>query len=101
MLLYQSHSHHEMQWFYAARLEHGHLWGAIKIDFCLTNGFISNYEYSNGDGDVTNSIGLANDIMMFNRSPCMQVRLIELSDNKQSLQIHDPQNSFHLEYELM
>jgi hypothetical protein len=50
-LLYPSRSCHDMQCFYAARSERGHPWNAIKIDFRLTNGFVSNY-----DDHVTNSI---------------------------------------------
>jgi hypothetical protein len=44
-----------MQCFYAARLESGHPRGAINIDFRLTNGLVSNYEYSNGDGQILSS----------------------------------------------
>ena len=38
------------------QVERGHPQSAIKIYFRLTNGLVSNYEYSNGDGHVTNSI---------------------------------------------
>jgi hypothetical protein len=58
-------SRRKMQCFYAARLEHCHPRGAIKINFCLTNGLISNYECSNGDGHMTNSIEPADDVMTF------------------------------------
>jgi hypothetical protein len=37
--------------------------GAIKIGFRLTNGLVSNYEYSNGDSHVTNSIEPTDDVM--------------------------------------
>ena len=36
--------------FYATRGKRGHPQGAITIYFLLTNGLVSNYEYSNGDG---------------------------------------------------
>jgi hypothetical protein len=52
-----------MQCLYATRLEYVHPRGAIKIDFLLTNGLISNYKYSNGDGHVANSIKPTNDVM--------------------------------------
>jgi len=50
--------------FYAARLERGHPWGAIKIDFKRrTNGLVFNYEYSDGDCNVTNYIDPVDDVM--------------------------------------
>jgi hypothetical protein len=52
-----------MQCFYAARPEHSHPRGAVKIYFNLTNWLIPNYKYSNGDGHVTNSIKTADDVM--------------------------------------
>ena len=52
-LLYPSRSRHEMQCFFAARLEREHPRCAIKIYIRLTNGLVSNYEYSNGDDHVT------------------------------------------------
>jgi hypothetical protein len=42
-----------MQCFYAARLEREHPRCAIQIYIRLTNGLVSNYEYSNRDGHVT------------------------------------------------
>jgi hypothetical protein len=42
-----------MQCFFAARLEREHPRCAIKIYIRLTNGLVSNYEYSNGDDHVT------------------------------------------------
>jgi hypothetical protein len=51
--LYPSRSRHEMQCFYAARLERKHPRCAIKIYIRLTNGLVSNYEYSNRDDHVT------------------------------------------------
>ena len=47
-----------MQCFYATRLKHGHARDAIKIDFRMTNGLVSNYEYCNGDGHMINSIDI-------------------------------------------
>ena len=52
-----------MECFYAARLEHVHQRGATKVDFGPTNGLDSNYEYSNRDGHLTNSIEPANDVL--------------------------------------
>jgi hypothetical protein len=49
---------HEMQRFYAARLEHEHPRCAIKIYIRLTNGLFSNNEYSSGDDHVTDFSGL-------------------------------------------
>jgi hypothetical protein len=46
---------------YAARIECGHPQSAIKIYFRLTSGLVSNCEYCNGDGHVTNSIEPADD----------------------------------------
>jgi hypothetical protein len=46
-----------------ARLERDHPQGAMKIEFCLTNGLVSNYEYSNRNGHVTNSIEPVDDVM--------------------------------------
>jgi len=37
--------------------------GDNKIDVCLTNGLVSNHEYSNGDGYVINSMERAYDLM--------------------------------------
>ena len=48
-LLYPTCSSYEIQCFYTAIIKCGHLRGAIKIDFRLTNGLLSNYEYSDGD----------------------------------------------------
>jgi hypothetical protein len=53
-----------MQCFYATGIARGHLRGAVKIDFHLNNGLISNYEYSNGEGHVTNSIEPVDDVMI-------------------------------------
>jgi len=52
-----------MECFYASRLERGHQRGATKVHFGLTNGLDSNYEYSNRDGHLTNSIEPADDVM--------------------------------------
>ena len=54
-----------MHSFYVARLERDHPQGAMKIEFCLTNGLVSNYEYSNRNGHVTNSIEPVDDVMTF------------------------------------
>ena len=35
----------------------------MKIEFCLTNGLVSNYEYSNGNGHVANSIEHVDDVI--------------------------------------
>ena len=50
---------------YPSRFSHksGHPRCAIKIDFLLTKGLVSNYEYSNGDGNVSNSIEPVSDLM--------------------------------------
>ena len=52
-----------MQCFYAAKHERGHLRGKIIMDFRLTNRLVSNHEYSNEDGQVMNSIQLADDVL--------------------------------------
>ena len=48
---------------YATRRERGHPRGVIKLYVRLTNGLVSNYEYSNGDDHVTNSIEPSDDVM--------------------------------------
>ena len=52
MLMYPSRSRHEMQCFYAAAI-HG---AQSKTTLFLPSGLVYNYEYSNGDSHVTNSI---------------------------------------------
>ena len=34
-----------------------------NVDFCLTNGLVTNHEYSNGDGYVINSMELTYDLI--------------------------------------
>jgi len=51
----------EVHCFYSAKHERGH-WGNT-IDVCLTNGLVSNHEYSNGDGYVINSMESAYGLM--------------------------------------
>jgi len=62
-MLFPPRLRYEMQCFYATRLEHVHPLGVKKCDFRLTNGLVSNYEYSNGDGHMTNSVDPADDVM--------------------------------------
>jgi len=52
-----------MQCLYATGLKRGHPRAAIKIDICLTNGLVFNFDNSNGDGHVTISIEPADDVM--------------------------------------
>jgi hypothetical protein len=62
-MLYPSRSRHEIQWFYATRLELGHPRDAITFYYHLSKKLFSNNVYSNGDGQVTNSIKPADDVM--------------------------------------
>ena len=59
-LLYPPSSRNELAvFFYTTRIERG----AKIINFRLTNEFVLNYEYSNGEGNVTNFIEPADDLM--------------------------------------
>ena len=101
--LYPSRSRHEMQCLYGARLERSHPRGAIHIGFRLTNWLVSNYEYSNEDGHMTNSIEPADDVLIVATVLwfILYTGAAHWSSCQQLLQIHDPKNSIHLEYELM
>ena len=52
-----------MQCFYAARLEREHPRCAIQIYIRLTNGLVSNNEYSSGDDHVTDFSEPADNVM--------------------------------------
>jgi hypothetical protein len=53
----------KLRCFYPTRFERDHQRGANIIDFRLTNEFVLNYEYSNGEGNVTNFIEPTDDVM--------------------------------------
>ena len=88
---YPSGFHHKMQCFYAARLECGHAWGTQIFNLRLTNGIVSNYEYSKGDCHVTTSIKPADDVMIVEVDLWVTLRT-GAAHCYNSLQIHDPQN---------
>jgi hypothetical protein len=54
---------HEIQCFYDAKLERCHPRSAIKIDFRLTNGLVSSYEYFSENDHVIDSTEVADDLL--------------------------------------
>ena len=72
MLLYSSCSHHDIQCcLYAITLKRDLPRGAIKIYFRLTSGLVSKYEYSDGDGHMTNSTVPADDVILLVELMCI------------------------------
>jgi hypothetical protein len=53
----------KFQCFYPIRFERDHPRGAKIIAFRLTNEFVLNYEYSNGEGNVINFIEPTDDVL--------------------------------------